>query len=69
MFNREGDLGSEKSYADCSMKFWLDAQLSPKLVSWMSINFAVEVYAVRELGLRDAEDQDIFLNSLPSSAW
>lgn len=42
------------------MKLWLDAQLSPQLASWMSIHFAVEASAVRELGLRHAEDKDLF---------
>ncbi len=50
------------------MTLWLDAQLSPKLASWMSINFAVKVYAVRELGLRDAEDKEIFLAAKQAEA-
>ena len=50
------------------MKLWLDAQLSPRLAAWMSTLFAIEVYAVRELGLRDAKDQEIFLAAKQAEA-
>jgi predicted nuclease of predicted toxin-antitoxin system len=39
---------------------WIDAQLSPYLASWISSEFDLEVRAVRELGLRDATDREIF---------
>ena len=42
------------------MRFWLDAQLSPTLAPWIVENFGVECQSVREVGLRDAEDSDIF---------
>ena len=42
------------------MKIWIDAQLSPDLASWLSERFGVECRAVRDLGLRDAEDDEIF---------
>lgn len=42
------------------MILWLDAQLSPALAPWITETFAVTARAVRELGLRDATDQDIF---------
>ena len=43
------------------MKLWVDAQLSPALAQWIAENFAdIEVIAVRDLGLRDAEDPVIF---------
>ena len=42
------------------MKLWLDAQLSPLLAEWIGKHFPVSAIALRELGLRDAEDQDIF---------
>lgn len=42
------------------MRFWLDAQLPPALAVWMSERFAMDVTALRELGLRDAEDIEIF---------
>lgn len=42
------------------MKLWIDAQLSPALAQWIREKFGIEVYAVRDLGLRDAEDEEIF---------
>ena len=40
--------------------FRLDAQLPPLLVTWFSKTFGVDAHAVRDLGLRDAEDREIF---------
>lgn len=42
------------------MKFWLDAQLSPALARWLASQFQVTAVALRDLGLRDAEDVQIF---------
>ena len=42
------------------MKIWLDAQLSPSLALWLSRKFKLEVAAVRDLGLRNADDREIF---------
>ena len=43
------------------MTIWLDAQLSPALARWISGHFPnVNAVAVREVGLRDAEDVVIF---------
>lgn len=43
------------------MKLWIDAQLSPALAQWITDHFeGIEAIAVRELGLRDAEDAEIF---------
>lgn len=42
------------------MTIWLDAQLSPLLAAWLSWKFAVQAIPVRDLGLRDAEDEAIF---------
>jgi len=39
---------------------WLDAQLSPRLARWIEETFEVECSHVRDLGLRDAEDPDVF---------
>ena len=39
---------------------WLDAQLPPSLAYWISKNLAVPCLAVRDVGLRDAEDFHIF---------
>ncbi len=43
------------------MIIWLDAQLSPAMASWISHEFSVEAVAVRDLGLRNASDSEIFL--------
>lgn len=42
------------------MTFWIDAQLSPAIAGWISQNFPVDAVAVRDIGLRDAEDEAIF---------
>ncbi len=42
------------------MKIWLDAQLPPALAPWIANSFGVDCHAVRDLGLRDADDQTIF---------
>ncbi|MBD3273660.1 MAG: hypothetical protein GF372_00010 [Candidatus Marinimicrobia bacterium] len=43
------------------MILWLDAQLSPSLADWISQQFqGVVASPVRALGLRDAEDREIF---------
>lgn len=42
------------------MKLWLDAQLPPGLAGWIEANFPFSARAVRDLGLRDAEDEEIF---------
>ncbi|WP_295388010.1 DUF5615 family PIN-like protein [uncultured Thiodictyon sp.] len=42
------------------MTIWLDAQLPPTLAPWLSANFSIDCRAVRDLGLRDADDLTIF---------
>ena len=42
------------------MIFWIDAQLPPQLAQWLSSDFGVEAFSVRDLGLRDAQDLEIF---------
>ncbi len=42
------------------MTIWIDAQMSPAIAAWISSNFAVNAIAIRDLGLRDAEDKEIF---------
>ena len=43
------------------MKLWIDAQLSPALAPWIHAHFeGIEAVSVRELGLVDAEDAEIF---------
>jgi predicted nuclease of predicted toxin-antitoxin system len=40
---------------------WLDARLSPALAPWLAATCDVSCDAVRDLGLRDAADRDIFM--------
>jgi predicted nuclease of predicted toxin-antitoxin system len=42
------------------MRIWIDAQMSPAIAAWISSNYAVNAVAIRDLGLRDAEDKEIF---------
>lgn len=42
------------------MTIWVDAQMSPAIAVWISRSFAVNAVAVRELGLREAIDAEIF---------
>lgn len=42
------------------MKIWVDAQLSPEIARWLRDSFGVDASALKDLGLRDAEDHDIF---------
>lgn len=50
------------------MTIWIDAQLSPAIADWISLNFPFDAVAVRELSLRDAEDHEIFLAAKDASA-
>lgn len=43
------------------MTIWIDAQLSPALALWITQNFNATAIALREIGLRDATDREIFL--------
>jgi predicted nuclease of predicted toxin-antitoxin system len=42
------------------MTIWLDAQLSPAIATWISLQYGVSAVALRDLGLRDATDREIF---------
>lgn len=42
------------------MKFWLNAHLSPKFAVWLAKEFGVDCKTVKDVGLRDAKDQEIF---------
>jgi predicted nuclease of predicted toxin-antitoxin system len=43
------------------MILWVDAQLSPALSPWLSSTFDLSALALRDIGLRDATDREIFL--------
>ena len=42
------------------MIVWVDAQMSPAIAVWISSNFSIEAVAIRDLGLRDARNKEIF---------
>ena len=43
------------------MTLWIDAHLSPLIAAWLTWTFAdVQAVPLRDLGLRDAEDEEIF---------
>ncbi len=43
------------------MTIWIDAQLSPAIATWITSTFEITTTPLRDLGLRDAEDKDIFI--------
>ncbi|MEJ7847350.1 MAG: DUF5615 family PIN-like protein [Pyrinomonadaceae bacterium] len=47
---------------------WIDAQMSPVIAAWITAHFDVSCVAVRDVGLRDAEDREIFLEARKQSA-
>ncbi len=42
------------------MTIWVDAQLSPRTARWIEANFPGAATPLRDLGLRDAGDEEIF---------
>ena len=42
------------------MTIWVDAHLSPGIATWISDTLGIDAIALRDLGLRDAEDTEIF---------
>ena len=50
------------------MTIWVDAQLSPAIAAWITSEFGFEATALRELGLRDANDLDIFHSAREANA-
>jgi predicted nuclease of predicted toxin-antitoxin system len=50
------------------VKIWVDAQLSPALAGWLEATQGVEAVALRDLGLRDAEDSRIFFAARENGA-
>jgi len=39
---------------------WIDAHFSPAIATWITDTFGVTALALRDLGLRDAEDPKVF---------
>ena len=51
------------------MILWLDAQLSPALANWITEQFTpIQAVPVRELGLRNADDREIFAQARSAEA-
>lgn len=50
------------------MTIWIDAQFSPAIAVWISDNFEVNASALRDVGLRDAEDEEIFASAKSADA-
>ena len=42
------------------MIIWIDAHLSPAIAVWITSTFGITAIALRDIGLRDAEDPEIF---------
>src|SRR3954454_19064976 len=42
------------------MTFWLDAHLDPELTLWLGRRFEITAKALRDIGLRDADDIDLY---------
>lgn len=42
------------------MNVWIDQQISPYMVGWLEERFGLDVEHVRDLGLHEAEDPDVF---------
>ena len=42
------------------MNLWIDAHFAPAIAAWMQQMFAIQAVALRDIGLRDADDDVIF---------
>lgn len=42
------------------MTIWVDAHLSPAIATWITSTIRIKALALRDVGLRDAEDLEIF---------
>ena len=43
------------------MTIWVDAHLSPVIAAWITTAFGLPAVALRDLGLRDDTDHEIFM--------
>lgn len=50
------------------MTIWIDAQLSPAIALWMKEQFNIDAVPLRDIGLRDAEDEEIFQKARTANA-
>ena len=47
---------------------WVDAHLSPALAKWITAEFGEAAQSVRDVGLREAKDKDIFASARQANA-
>jgi predicted nuclease of predicted toxin-antitoxin system len=50
------------------MTLWLDAHLSPRIARWVSETFGFNATPVRDLNLRESEDEQIFFAARKAKA-
>src|SRR4051812_32279550 len=50
------------------MTIWIDAHISPNIAPWLAKTFQVTAVSVRDLGLRNAKDEQIFQAAKTASA-
>ena len=50
------------------MTIWVDAHLSPRIARWITENYPVTALPLREIGLRNAEDDEIFAAARAAAA-
>ncbi len=50
------------------MKIWVDAQLSPAIARWLATAQGADAVTLRDIGLRDADDAQIFFAARQNSA-
>ncbi|MDR4484948.1 MAG: DUF5615 family PIN-like protein [Nitrospirales bacterium] len=50
------------------MILWIDAQLSPQLVPWLTATFSIPAQSVSLLGIRGASDLEIFQSARKAGA-
>jgi predicted nuclease of predicted toxin-antitoxin system len=50
------------------MIIWIDAQLPPAIAAWITETIGVPAIALRDLGLRDATDHEIFMAARQAQA-
>lgn len=47
---------------------WIDAQLSPDLAPWLKESFGLDAKAVRDVGLLNADDREIYQSARKANA-
>jgi len=50
------------------VKIWIDAQISPEIAQWFILTHGIEAMPVKDLGLRNATDRNIFLAAREAKA-